>query len=106
GSRTLPGPTIVHYRWCTREELMHRSLPCLALCVAVPALAQRAPADLVLRGGKVYTADDRQPRADAVAVHGGRILFVGSDADVQAYIGPRTRVVDLAGATVVPGLTD
>jgi len=85
---------------------MHRSLSCLALCVAVPALAQRAPADLVLRGGTVYTADDRQPRADAVAVHGGRILFVGSDADVQAYIGPRTRVVDLAGATVVPGLTD
>jgi predicted amidohydrolase YtcJ len=63
-------------------------------------------ADLVLTGGHVHTVDPAQPRAEAVAVAGGRIVAVGSAADVRARIGPRTRVIDLAGRLLLPGFQD
>ena len=63
-------------------------------------------ADLVLKNGNIYTVNDRQPRAEAVAIRGSRIIFVGSNVDVKKYEGKTTRVVDLAGKTVVPGMTD
>ena len=64
------------------------------------------PADLVLTGGHVHTVDAEQPRAEAVAVRGERIVAVGSAADVRALMGPRTRVVDLAGRLLLPGFQD
>jgi predicted amidohydrolase YtcJ len=64
------------------------------------------PADLVLAGGGVYTVDAVRSRADAVAVRGGRIVAVGSDADVGPLIGPSTDVVDLRGRLVLPGFQD
>jgi predicted amidohydrolase YtcJ len=64
------------------------------------------PADLVLRNGNIYTVNDQQARAEAVAVKGDRIVFVGSNTEAQKYVGKNTRVVDLHGNTVVPGLTD
>src|SRR5215471_9705742 len=70
------------------------------------AFPQTQPADLVLKNANIYTVDDSKPHAQAVAVKGDKIVFVGSDAEVQSYIGPNTRVLDLKGATVVPGLTD
>lgn len=69
-------------------------------------LAAQDPADLVLRGGTVYTESDRAPTAEAVAVAGDTIAFVGSNAGVARFVGPRTRVVDLRGLVVLPGLTD
>jgi len=78
----------------------------LALLFPLPARQQPAPADLVLRNAKVYTANDRQPRAEAVAIRGDRIAFVGRNADASRMIGPNTRVVDLRGAAVFPGFTD
>jgi predicted amidohydrolase YtcJ len=63
-------------------------------------------ADLVLKNANVYTVDDKNPQAQAVAVVGDKIVFVGSDAEVQRYVAASTRVLDLKGATVVPGLTD
>ena len=80
----------------------------LAIALAAPAdpRAASAPADLVLRGGVVHTVDAKRPRAEAVAVREGRIVAVGSDAEVAALVGPRTRVVELAGRTVVPGFDD
>ncbi len=63
-------------------------------------------ADLVLRGGAVHTVDPLQPAAQAVAVGAGRIAAVGSDAEMVARIGPRTRVVELRGRTVLPGFQD
>ena len=68
--------------------------------------AQQGPADIVLRNGKVYTASDKQPHAQAVAIKGDKILFVGSDKDAGKLSGPATRVIDLKGATVLPGFTD
>lgn len=63
-------------------------------------------ADLVFQNGTVYTADDANPTAEAVAVKEGRILFVGTSRAAARHIGPETRVVDLHGATVLPGLID
>src|SRR5882762_10576952 len=71
-----------------------------------PAPTKIQPADLVLRNGNIYTVNDRRPAAEAVAVKSERIIFVGSNGDVQKYVGKNTHVVDLKGATVVPGMTD
>ena len=62
--------------------------------------------DLVLVGGKILTMDSRSSVAEALAVRDGKILAVGSDAAVRPIAGPQTRVIDLAGKTVVPGLID
>ncbi|MGE3616570.1 MAG: amidohydrolase, partial [Gemmatimonadales bacterium] len=66
----------------------------------------RPAADLVLKNGNVHTLDAKTPTAQAIAIKGDSILFVGSDSEVAAYEGSNTRVVDLGGATVVPGLAD
>jgi predicted amidohydrolase YtcJ len=63
-------------------------------------------ADLVFINGNVYTANDQQPHAEAIAVKGDRIVFAGSNADAKKYQGTQTRTVDLHGATVLPGMTD
>jgi predicted amidohydrolase YtcJ len=64
------------------------------------------PADVLFVNGTVLTVDDALPHAQAVAVAHGRILAVGRDADLSALRGPRTRVIDLAGQTLVPGFHD
>jgi predicted amidohydrolase YtcJ len=70
--------------------------------------AERTPpvADLVLRGGAVYTVDAARSWASAVAIRGGRILYVGGDSLPPGVIGPATKVVDLAGRMVLPGFQD
>jgi len=85
--------------------------PCLAasaaLMLAVPRGSRAAePADLVLTNAVVHTVDAKRPRAEAVAVRGRRIVAVGTSAEVQALAGPKTRVLDLRGRTVVPGFDD
>jgi len=77
----------------------------VALSVTVLAAAG-PPADLVLENAVVHTVDPSRPRAEAVAVRGNRIAAVGKTSDVRALVGPRTRVVDLRGRTVVPGFED
>lgn len=68
-------------------------------------LAAEAP-DRVLVNGVVHTMDESRPRAEAVAMTGGRISAIGSSAEVLALKGPRTEVIDLGGATVIPGLKE
>ena len=63
-------------------------------------------ADSVLINGVVYTADAADTVHQAVAVAGDRIVFVGSDRAAEKYIGPKTRVIDLAGRLVIPGMID
>ncbi|RYG00364.1 MAG: amidohydrolase, partial [Caulobacteraceae bacterium] len=85
-----------------------------SLVSALAGLALFAPAassaggaaDTVYLHGVVITVDEAQPKAQAVAVKNGKILAVGSDAQVSALKGPTTRVVDLAGRTMVPGFID
>ncbi len=64
------------------------------------------PADFILTSARVLTQDPAQPRAEAVAVRGGRIAFVGSALDAGGWRGPGTRVIDGQGATLIPGLID
>ncbi|MDX6497234.1 MAG: hypothetical protein QOG23_494 [Blastocatellia bacterium] len=64
------------------------------------------PADLIFLNGNIYTANERQPHAEAIAVKTDRIVFAGSNAEVKKYRGSQTRVIDLHGGTVVPGMTD
>src|SRR5437588_8121442 len=63
-------------------------------------------ADLVFINGNIYTVKEKQPLAEAVAVKGDRIIFVGSNAAVKKYEGANTRIVDLHRSTMVPGMTD
>jgi hypothetical protein len=84
----------------------------VVLLVLAPGGAQGQPAlvlhypELVLVNGKVVTVDDRFSIREAVAVRDGKILAVGGTADIRALAGPSTRVVDLKGRTVIPGLID
>ena len=86
----------------------HLASALLALLPVVAAATPGgdAPADFVLRHARIYTADAGRSVAQSLAVRGGRIVFVGSDADAAAFVGPKTRVEDAAGRLVIPGLID
>ena len=90
---------------------MKRLILLLAITVALapilPALTQtQAKADLLLLNANVITMNPRQPAAEAVAVKGGRIAWVGSTADARALFGNVAETLDLGGATVLPGIID
>ncbi len=76
-----------------------------ALCPAA-ALTQAETADAIFVNGNIYTVNDRSPRAQAVAVRGGKIIYVGADSGAMRFKGGSTRVVNLKGNTVLPGLAD
>ncbi|HEX3849249.1 MAG TPA: amidohydrolase, partial [Steroidobacteraceae bacterium] len=77
-----------------------------AACVTGYAATAAEPADAVYRHGSVYTVDARDSVQQALAVRAGRIVYVGADDGAAALVGPKTRVVDLAGRTLMPGLVD
>jgi hypothetical protein len=73
----------------------------------VPSAAQGAAADTIYTGGDIITVNDAQPSVEAVAVGDGRILAVGARSEIdRTYKGPNTKLVDLAGKTLVPGFLD
>lgn len=86
------------------------------LLIAAAALASVAPTgasagaaepvDLILYNAKVWTVDEANPRAEAVAVRGSRIVKVGRDREVLRLRDPATRTVDLGGRLVLPGFID
>jgi predicted amidohydrolase YtcJ len=76
------------------------------LALLAPNVRAESPADLVLRGGVVHTMDAKRPRVEALAVRDRRIQATGTNAEIAALIGPGTRIVELAGRTVVPGFED
>ena len=63
-------------------------------------------ADLIFLNGNIYTVNERQPHAEAVAIRRDRIVFVGASDDARKLASTKTHIVDLHGATVVPGMTD
>ncbi len=78
----------------------------LTACPTTPSAPPVPPAEIVLRGGALFTALSDSKFAQAIAVSGGRIVFVGSDAAAAAYIGKATRVVELGGKFLMPGIVD
>jgi predicted amidohydrolase YtcJ len=80
----------------------------LPLLILLPLSSQSATAvaDTVFLNGNVYTVNDSAPRAEAIAIKGERILFVGGNEEAKKFSGPTTRTIDLHGKTILPGLTD
>jgi hypothetical protein len=84
-------------------------VPLVALTIALIATACQAapaPAERIIRGGPIVTVNPAQPAAEAVAIADGKIVAVGSEADVMAWKGPGTVVTDLVGKTLAPGFVD
>jgi predicted amidohydrolase YtcJ len=79
----------------------------ILVCSSAGAYAQPpAFADLVIVHGHVWTVDPRNSRAEAVAVHDGHIVAVGSDAEIAKWVGPATKRIDAQGKSVLPGFID
>ncbi|WP_371227945.1 amidohydrolase [Pseudomonas sp. QE6] len=78
----------------------------LSAACAFSSMESMAAADLILHGGKVYTAEPGQALQQAVAVENGRILAVGSDAQILKLKQPETKVIDLHGQVLMPGFID
>jgi predicted amidohydrolase YtcJ len=70
-----------------------------------PSMTRHAP-DLIVHNGKLVTEDDRRSIAQAAAVRGGKFVAVGTDREVLALKGNQTKVINLNGRTVIPGLND
>jgi predicted amidohydrolase YtcJ len=75
-----------------------------ALAAASPARSQNA--DTILVNGKILTVDAQFSTREAIAIRDGKIMAVGSNSDIRKQAGPRTRVIDLRGRTVIPGFID
>jgi len=86
--------------------MKHLSTYFAMAALAPAALGAQNSADLVLTNGRIYTVDNARPVASAMAVRGNRILFVGSDAEARALARSSATMIDLHGATVLPGFTD
>lgn len=98
----------------TRPLYILPSLSALALAVplvlligcAGPAEERPEPADLVLTHGKIVTLDDAVPTAEALAIRGGKVVAVGTDAEIEPYVGEGTEVLDLQGRLATPGFIE
>jgi len=78
----------------------------LFLTIGCAPASDLPPADMVIHNGKVVTVDDNVPEAEGIVINGDRIELVGSNEEVEAYIGPDTEVIDLDGALAIPGLIE
>ncbi len=91
----------------TIGRLVAATLTVAMLAGMTPAFAAGPEsADSVYRNANIYTVDDANPHATALAVKDGRLVYVGDDSGVEAYIGAGTQVTDLEGGTVLPGLIE
>lgn len=84
------------------RSLVFAALASIAL--ATPSRAQDA--DLIVTNARIYTVDASRPLVDAMVVRGGRIVFTGPTMGAMTMKGPATRVLDLGGRTVIPGMID
>jgi predicted amidohydrolase YtcJ len=86
------------------NRVLHLAAALMWLGAAVAAHAQDA--DIALVNGKILTLDERGSVVEALAVRDGKIIAVGSSVDIRARAGAGTRIVDVGGRTVIPGLVD
>lgn len=76
------------------------------LLTGVPVFSQTVTADLVITNANIRTMDAKRTVARSLATLNGKIVAIGSDTQTRSLIGPKTRVIDAAGKTVVPGFND
>src|SRR5436853_3235463 len=99
----LPGQAA---RASMRMIAWHRIGLVLLFASGFPPAAASGRADVVLTEARIYTADPGRTMAEALAIKGGQIVFVGRSSDARALAGPTTRVKSLGGRLVLPGLVD
>ena len=88
-------------------EVLRYALACaLTMTLSHTSNAAASPADIIFTNGIVRTQDPTHSVAQALAVSGGRIVYVGNDSGAAGLVGPRTRLIDLAGRALLPGLAD
>ncbi len=78
----------------------------LLISLAWGCESKKVPADLIIQGGTIYTADEKRPQVEAVAVKADTILFAGSLSETLAFQGDQTVMMDLKGATMTPGFIE
>jgi hypothetical protein len=89
-----------------KSDGLNNVLILLVMMVLNSQISFAQHADLVFKNGVIYTVDDQMPKARAVAVKGETILAVGTNEEIEHFIGGGTRVIDLQGKTMVPGFID
>ncbi|MCO5725761.1 amidohydrolase [Robiginitalea marina] len=88
------------------RHLIARALLLSLLIPVACSSPEKQTASLLIHGGTIYTVDSVQPVVEAVAVQGNRILFAGSLEEAEKFKGEQTRVLDLQGRTMTPGLIE
>ncbi len=79
----------------------------LFVSILILACTDKTPkADLIIRGGKIYTMDENNPMAEAIAIKGDQIIFVGTERDVAHFKNDQTKIIDLQGKTMTPGFIE
>src|SRR5690349_263689 len=78
----------------------------VAVTLFISCSDKKEPAELIITNGKIYTANDQQPTAEAVAITNGKIVAVGSKGQINDYKGDNTEVIDLEGKTMTPGFIE
>ncbi len=82
------------------------ALICLTACQQADVSPATEPADLVLLGGKIVTVDEDNPQVEALAARGGKIVAVGTRAEVESLVGDGTEVIELEGRLAIPGFIE
>jgi predicted amidohydrolase YtcJ len=89
-----------------RAQSLAFRLTILSLLVAAPVVTRAQPADTIYTGGPIITMNDAAPRAQALATKDGKIIALGTLADIEKHKAPATTIIDLAGKALLPGFID
>src|SRR5580698_2937528 len=85
---------------------MKKSAAVMMMVAFFASMAWSQNVDTILINGKIVTVDDQSPVREALAIRDGRIASVGTTAEIRRLAGPKSRVIDLNGRAVIPGLID
>jgi predicted amidohydrolase YtcJ len=83
-----------------------RYLSLILLLFIVSCSAKKTPADLIIKGGKIYTMNVQQPSVEAVAVIADKIVYAGDSKGLEKFQDEKTKVIDLQGKTMTPGFIE
>jgi predicted amidohydrolase YtcJ len=89
-----------------KQTLRISTLAILIFTIVIGCSTKKTPADMIIRGGTIYTAEELTPTVEAIAVIDGKIVFAGAAKDIANYEGENTKVIDLNGKTLTPGFIE
>jgi predicted amidohydrolase YtcJ len=79
----------------------------LSIClIVITSCSRQQPADMVIRGGTIYTANADQPTVEAVAIVAEKIVALGTTKEIEKFVGDKTQVIELEGKTMTPGFIE